>query len=250
MQGRYFVKALVCSVALCMAASLCGCGETGSAGSSPQSKSSAVSSPDESSQGTALWGNDSSEESKPAESSAKESKPSESSKEESEESVSNIYTLGNIIDKGSCGRHVSYQLDEKGLLVISGTFILSGYKQYMGSRFSSSYLKRLTGKDIDVKTVLIEEGVFGIKDFSFKDCDKISSISLPSSLEEIYKGAFEGCTSIQTIVIPDSVTGMGSGVFSGWKPSQTIIMKGKSQPMSDWASDWDKDCQATIQWDG
>jgi hypothetical protein len=37
------------------------------------------------------------------------------------------YTLGTIVDSGNCGYNVTYELDENGLLVISGSGNMKNY---------------------------------------------------------------------------------------------------------------------------
>ena len=47
----------------------------------------------------------------------------------------------------------------------------------------------------------------------FKDCDKITKLTIPDTVTHIADRAFEGCSSITELIIPDSVTYIGSGAF-------------------------------------
>ena len=52
-----------------------------------------------------------------------------------------------------------------------------------------------------------------IKEHTFKNNIRLSSVKIPDSVEEIGQGAFEGCKNLASIVIPDSVTEIRSGTF-------------------------------------
>lgn len=56
----------------------------------------------------------------------------------------------------------------------------------------------------DITKVVINSGVTQIGDYSFYECSKLKTISIPSSVTEIREGVFFGCHSLETpIVIPD-----------------------------------------------
>ncbi|MDE6083177.1 MAG: leucine-rich repeat domain-containing protein, partial [Muribaculaceae bacterium] len=71
--------------------------------------------------------------------------------------------------------------------------------------------------------VVIPEGVTAIGEGAFKDCDKITAVELPESLEKIGKDAFEG-TSISSLVVPDKVTSIGEGAFKGCSGLKTVVL--------------------------
>ena len=69
------------------------------------------------------------------------------------------------------------------------------------------------------------EGEYGVLTFdndvkcipvgAFMDCDTITSIILPESLESIESNAFNSCNALTSITIPESVTTIGDYAFSG-----------------------------------
>lgn len=59
---------------------------------------------------------------------------------------------------------------------------------------------------------------------------------------------FYNCRSLKSINIPDSVTSIGYEVFRGWTSSQTIYIKGRSEELREWESDWSVNCNAKIVW--
>ena len=58
--------------------------------------------------------------------------------------------------------------------------------------------------------------------------DKITSISIPSSLTEIFVGGFINLSSVQSLVIPSNVTTIGHQAFQGMTSLETITIQGSS----------------------
>ena len=50
---------------------------------------------------------------------------------------------------------------------------------------------------------------------AFKDCNGLTSITIPNSVTSIGKWAFSGCSNLTSITIPNFVTGIGEGLFEG-----------------------------------
>ena len=208
-----------------------------------------------------LKNGDTSEDSEPEESETEES-TAEVSKEESKSTES---TLGTIVASGNCGDNVNWQLDDKGLLVISGEGNMYDFVYYTYERNAWNNSKE------KVKTVIIEKNVTNIGDSAFASCKGLKNITIPESVTSIGGSAFFGCeilnnitipnsvtiigssafascTSLTSITIPDSVTGIGDLAFLGWTSSQTIYIKGRSSAPSGWDENWNEYCNAKIVW--
>jgi len=94
-----------------------------------------------------------------------------------------------------------------GLFIISIVFII--------------YIDKILGIGTDI---IIPYGVKIIGDGAFKNCAKLSSLTLgtktmksgnfefPNTLTSIGKSAFNGCNSINTIVMPSSITDMSKSL--------------------------------------
>lgn len=222
---QHFLKALICSLALCTVLSLCGCGESNSHNSQISSQSS-----------TQALSND---DGSTAEKSNDESTSEESSEEKSSEEgyKDPKYTLGKIIASGECGDkgdNVTWELDEYGLLVISGNGDMDEYSYDKYDEDCDAPWYRLNDK---VKTAIVKNGIIQIGGSAFAGCTKLTSITIPDSVTKIGKHAFEGthirkitipdkikiieesafsdCTSLESITIPDNVTSIGQGAFWG-----------------------------------
>lgn len=74
-----------------------------------------------------------------------------------------------------------------------------------------------------IKKVVVKKGVTTISANAFKDCKKLTSVSLPSGLLKIGRGSFKG-TAIKSITIPASVRLMGNQAFSGCTKLKTVTL--------------------------
>ncbi len=110
----------------------------------------------------------------------------------------------NVVKFGTCGNNVSYELDDAGILTISGTGAMKNYT----STSSPFY------NDSSIKEVIIESGVTSIGYFSFYKCDNLTSVTIPDGVTTISRSAFGYCTKLESVTIPDSVTGIGEFAFT------------------------------------
>ena len=146
---------------------------------------------------------------------------------------------------GSCGKNVRYRL-ENGVMTISGTGAMD--RLYYGERPWEDDLS-------EIRSVVVKEGVTTVGSDSFKKCDNLSSVTLPSTLKAVQERAFWGCskltsitlpngleemwdsafsgTGIESIVVPDSVTLMRPDALGGCPALKTaVIGKGVTEPQS------------------
>lgn len=68
--------------------------------------------------------------------------------------------------------------------------------------------------DIVIPTTLGGYPVKAIDDYAFRNCENITSMTIPDGVTKIGEGAFFNCPSITSIVIPDSVIEFGIGAFA------------------------------------
>ena len=82
-------------------------------------------------------------------------------------------------------------------------FIVSG-------SFSTS-----TFQGLESSKLIIQEGITSIGDFAFKNCNTLTSVSLPSTLTSIGDMSFYECMGLTgELVIPESVTSIGYSAFA------------------------------------
>ena len=110
------------------------------------------------------------------------------------------------ITNGVCGTNLIWELNNEGVLTISGT----GPMQTYGSTSYPWY----SSKDA-IKIVMINEGITSIGPYAFSGYTSINEIELPLTLTQISTYAFYGCSGITNLVIPKSVTTIGEYAFYG-----------------------------------
>ena len=73
-------------------------------------------------------------------------------------------------------------------------------------------------------SVSIPSGIEEIKDYTFYYCSSLTSVIIPESVTSIGNSAFCSCTSLSSITIPESVTSIGSGAFAICENLTSIII--------------------------
>lgn len=117
------------------------------------------------------------------------------------------YTLGKIVASGNCGDkgdNVTWELDDNGLLVISGNGEMGDYP----------FDNKPPWYEKNIKKLIIKHGVTSIGEFAFCKCESLTNITIPNSVTRIKWYAFQKCTSLTEITIPDSVTDIEQNAFS------------------------------------
>ena len=119
-------------------------------------------------------------------------------------------------DDNKCGESLTWNLDEIGILTISGTGDMYNY--------SSAYPAPWSAKNNDISEIIVLDGVTSIGDNAFHSC-KAESVDLQgTSLVSIGKNAFSRCTMLMSIFIPESVQSIGSQAFSLCEGLQSVYL--------------------------
>lgn len=156
---------------------------------------------------------------------------------------------------GQCGENVYWTFDkDTGLLTISGSGSMYNYFNNTNDYYSSSPFFDIS----TIKTVVVENGVTHIGDFTFYGCIGISnirisdsvtsigssaffrcigltSIIIPDSVKEICGLAFYGCTGLTNLTIPDSITRIDSYVFASCSGLRSITLSENVKYIDVWA---------------
>ncbi len=118
-------------------------------------------------------------------------------------------TAATIVNNGTFGangNNLTWTLDDKGVLTISG----------VGSMGITSEDSEIPWRDVrrSISSVVIEYGVTDVGVNAFESwSDTLTNVSLPNSIKSIESGAFSYCYGLTNINIPDSVTLIDSNAF-------------------------------------
>lgn len=114
-----------------------------------------------------------------------------------------------IIVDGSCGPNLTWSLNKQtGLLTISGV----GKMNNWASLYDNVYAPWYNYRSI-ITSLQLNEGITEIGEYAFFRCEKIKTVSIPSSVEVIKQRAFMYCYDLQSVLIPEGVTTLGNWLF-------------------------------------
>jgi hypothetical protein len=105
-----------------------------------------------------------------------------------EENV-NVDILG--ASTGTCGKNLTWSLNNSGVLTISGT-------GEMNNQDFSPAAPWYSYRD-EIFSVVIKEGVASIADYAFEYCEYIETITIPSTVKSLGVNPFNSCDSLLSI---------------------------------------------------
>ncbi|MBR5157744.1 MAG: leucine-rich repeat domain-containing protein [Clostridia bacterium] len=108
-------------------------------------------------------------------------------------------------ENGTCGNSLNWVLDEEGTLTISGEGDMDDWKSHLYVPWT--YL--------DVKNIVVNEGVTSIGNYAFSYCINAQSVTISGTVTSIGTLSFNKCSGLSEIVIPDSVRSISSDTFDG-----------------------------------
>ena len=112
-----------------------------------------------------------------------------------------------IVASGACGDNLTWKLDDKGTLTISGKGAMTEWV-YSDSAPWKTYSNT-------INKVVIQPGVTSIGGYAFSECKNLTSITIPEGVTSIGIGAFWKCFDLTSITIPEGVTRIGGSAFEG-----------------------------------
>ncbi len=97
--------------------------------------------------------------------------------------------------------------------------IINGYYLSVTTQMNSSpYYLTLPSGALTIPTTIARWGntytVISIEDNAFRECNGLTSVTIPNSVTSIGNYAFSGCTNLTSVTIPNTVTSIGRGAFS------------------------------------
>ena len=90
-----------------------------------------------------------------------------------------------------------------------------------------SYYNEYTGNVVIPEEVTYNSKTYkvtSIENSAFRNCSKLTSVTIPNSVTSIGGSAFYGCTGLTSVTIPNSVTSIGYETFSGCRGLTSITI--------------------------
>ena len=122
---------------------------------------------------------------------------------------------GKVIDSGSCGKSVNYEVYEDYTLRIYGNGAMDNFMTYGNDSGRQPGPAPWGNEHKKIKAVVIENGVTHIGGHSLYECVSLTKVTIANSVKSIGYAAFNGCTALANITIPNSVTSFGEWAFAG-----------------------------------
>ena len=131
---------------------------------------------------------------------------------------------------------------------IDGIYYIIDYNDatvtYRGDAFDS-YNGEYSGSVVIPYRFKLNAGILDVTRIgwnAFRDCSKLTSVTIPESVKSIGDAAFWGCSSLTSVAIPNSVTSIGDAAFRECSSLSTIVVD-KNNTIYDSR----EDCNAIIE---
>lgn len=121
------------------------------------------------------------------------------------------------VARGTCGSDLSWNLDNEGLLVISGNGLMNDYEQ--GTAPWSQY-------GHSIKNVRLAQGVTSVGNHAFAGLDGLISVTISDSVKLFGYAAFRECRNLQIVDTGNGLTGIGDCTFSECDALTSIVIPG------------------------
>ena len=128
-----------------------------------------------------------------------------------------------IVDSGTCGDNLTWELNQAGTLTISGT---GPMLDYTGSDLFD-YIYSSIWCDSNVKNVVIKDGVTVIGSSAFSNCKTITSISIPRTVSDIKMSAFYNCMALTDIYYSGTKADWGTTSVDWYNEMNSLIYSTK-----------------------
>ncbi|MFI3249790.1 MAG: leucine-rich repeat protein [Eubacteriales bacterium] len=134
---------------------------------------------------------------------------------------------------GICGDNATWHYDlETSVLTISGTGAMYDY-DYTDNKAPWDGHKYNYDTGDKILGIVVEEGITHISAYSIWNCQYLTSLTLPSTLETLGESGLSGFRRLTTLVVPDSLTNIPKSAFSYSKLVTDFVIPPKVTSIGD-----------------
>lgn len=124
---------------------------------------------------------------------------------------------------------IDWKLSNNGTLTISG-------KGRMQNCANPTLVPWYSVMD-KIRSVVVEDGVAGLCDYAFYECESLTSIKLAETVTALGEWAFTGCSALKEIDIPDGVAVIGDYAFDGCGALTSVSLPANLASVGNYAFD-------------
>ena len=117
------------------------------------------------------------------------------------------------------GGQISWELNDQGVLTISGTGAMGNYNSY--SNFAPWYDQRGS-----IQSVVISGGVTSVGDYAFSGCTNLTSVTIAEGVTSIGVSSFVDCRGLERITLPGTLKSIGANAFNNCSAISEIHIPG------------------------
>lgn len=114
---------------------------------------------------------------------------------------------GEVVASGKCGKDVTYQLDNEGVLTLTGTGSTDDYH--------SQKITPWVENNYRIRKLVVKEGITRLGNQLFNGSESLDEVVLPEGLLEIGTRAFAKCSSLTEVWLPTTVESLSDTSFYG-----------------------------------
>ncbi len=110
----------------------------------------------------------------------------------------------------------------EGNLVIPEGCTSIGREAFIGAQITSltlpstiSYVGYDCFNGVPITSLTLTNGISGLLDRAFSECNGLTAISIPGSVETLPMSLFSNCTNLETVTLDEGIKYIGSNVFAG-----------------------------------
>ena len=134
-------------------------------------------------------------------------------------------TYGVVIDGIKYWLHV----EGKTASVLAGNYegdvVIPQVVSCKGREFQVKYLASECFKECTrLTSITLPEGITELPRSCFENCSSLTSVTLPKGITSLEESCFRGCSSLTSITLPEGITSLGEYCFSGCSSLTSITL--------------------------